>query len=78
VTFKDQHSVFNALLVSQIAFKQSGITRMTTTKQYDMLNRLLSVCSAPSAAFTTMQTSEFNAGSPTAASGFVSMTPLAK
>jgi YD repeat-containing protein len=36
-------------LVSQIAFKQATTTRMTTTKQYDHLNRLLSVSSAPSA-----------------------------
>jgi len=32
----------NSPLVSQIAFKQSGTTRMTTTNQYDHLNRLLS------------------------------------
>jgi RHS repeat-associated protein len=35
--------------VSQIAFKSNTVTRMTTTKQYDFLNRLLSVSSAPSA-----------------------------
>jgi hypothetical protein len=39
----------NSPLVSQIAFKQGTTTRMTTTKQYDYLNRLLSVSSAPSA-----------------------------
>ncbi len=41
--------VANSPLVSQIAFKQATTTRMTTTKQYDYLNRLLSVSSAPSA-----------------------------
>jgi RHS repeat-associated protein len=39
----------NSPLVSQILFKQSSTTRMTTTKQYDYLNRLLAVSSAPSA-----------------------------
>jgi len=39
----------NSPLVSQIAFKQSGTTRMTTTKQYDYLNRLTSISSVPSA-----------------------------
>jgi RHS repeat-associated protein len=39
----------NSPLVSQIAFKSNTVTRMTTTKQYDFLNRLLSVSSAPSA-----------------------------
>jgi RHS repeat-associated protein len=38
----------NSPLVSQIVFKQSTTTRMTTTKQYDYLNRLLSVSSTPS------------------------------
>ena len=33
----------NSPLVSQITFKQSGTTRMTTTKQYDLLNRLTSI-----------------------------------
>ncbi len=40
----------NSPLVSQITFKSNSVTRMTTTKQYDYLNRLLSVSSAPSAA----------------------------
>jgi RHS repeat-associated protein len=35
----------NSPLVSQIVFKQSGTTRMTTTKQYDYLNRLTSISS---------------------------------
>jgi RHS repeat-associated protein len=35
--------------VSQIVFQQSGTTRMTTGKQYDYLNRLTQISSAPSA-----------------------------
>ena len=35
----------NSPLVSQITFKQNGTTRMTTTKQYDFLNRLTSISS---------------------------------
>ncbi len=38
----------NSPLVGQIAFKQSGTTRMTTTKQFDYLNRLTSINSASS------------------------------
>jgi hypothetical protein len=41
----------NSPLVSQIAFQQSTTTRMTTTKQWDYLNRLQAVSSAPSAGF---------------------------
>jgi hypothetical protein len=40
----------NSPLVSQILFQRSGATRMTITKQFDYINRLLSVSSAPSAA----------------------------
>ena len=40
----------NSPLAGQIAFAQSGATRMTTSKQYDYLNRLSSV-SSPSNAF---------------------------
>jgi len=39
----------NSPLAGQVTFKQSSAARMTTTKQYDLLNRLLSVASAPSA-----------------------------
>ncbi len=39
----------NSPLVSQILFQQSGTTRMTTTKSYDNLNRLLAVSNTPSA-----------------------------
>ena len=35
----------NSPLISQVAFKQSGTTKMTTTRQYDFLNRLQSVAS---------------------------------
>jgi len=38
----------NSPLVGQIAFKQSSTTRMTTSKQYDYLNRLTQIASAPS------------------------------
>ena len=38
----------NSPLVSQIVFKQSSTARMTTTKQYDFLNRLTSISSTPS------------------------------
>jgi len=37
-------------LLNQITFQQSGATKMTTTKQYDYLHRLLSVSSGPSSA----------------------------
>ena len=39
----------NSPLVSQISFKNGSTVRMTTTKQYDFINRLLSISSAPSA-----------------------------
>jgi len=38
--------------VSQIVFATNGVTRMTTTKQYDYLNRLTQISSQPSAAYT--------------------------
>jgi RHS repeat-associated protein len=38
----------NSPLISQIAFRQSGSTKMTTTKQHDYLNRLLSISSSSS------------------------------
>ena len=38
----------NSPLMSQIAFKQSSTTRMTTSKPYDHLNRLSSMSSQPS------------------------------
>jgi RHS repeat-associated protein len=41
--------VANSPLVSQIVFKSNSVTRMTTTKSYDYLNRLLQISNAPSA-----------------------------
>ncbi len=38
----------NSPLVGQITFSTGGSTRMTTTKQYDNLNRLTQISSAPS------------------------------
>ncbi len=38
----------NSPLVSQITLKSNTTARMTTTKQYDYLNRLLSISSSPS------------------------------
>lgn len=38
----------NSPLVSQIAFTNNGATRMTTTKQYDLMNRLTNIVSTPS------------------------------
>lgn len=46
----------NSPLVSQITFQQSGTTRMTTTKQYDDLNRLSSISSSPSNSFSYQYT----------------------
>jgi hypothetical protein len=43
-----------------ITFKQSGTTRMTTTKQYDYLNRLTQISSAPSASYTLPVTFNYN------------------
>ncbi len=42
----------NSPLVSQITFTQNGAKRMTTTKQYDYLNRLTQISSQPSASGT--------------------------
>ncbi|HUP80551.1 MAG TPA: RHS repeat-associated core domain-containing protein, partial [Pirellula sp.] len=39
----------NSPLISQIVFKSNTTTRMTTTKQYDFLNRLQSIRNVPSA-----------------------------
>jgi RHS repeat-associated protein len=42
----------NSPLAGQITFSRNGATRMTTTKQYDYLNRLGSIASSPSNSFT--------------------------
>jgi len=52
--------VANSPLVSQITFKQSGTTRVATTKQYDYLNRLTSISSAPSATNTVSFNYSYN------------------
>ena len=49
----------NSPLVSQITFKQSTATRMTTTKQYDYLNRLSSVRALNSQQSTITQIERF-------------------
>jgi len=41
--------VANSPLVSQITFKSNSVMAMTTTKQYDLLNRLTLISNAPSA-----------------------------
>jgi RHS repeat-associated protein len=43
--------VTNSSLVAEIAFKQNSTLRMTTTKQYDLLNRLTNI-SSTTASFT--------------------------
>ncbi len=50
----------NSPLVSQIVYQQSGMTRMTTSKSYDDLNRLTQISSAPSAAYTSPLTYNYN------------------
>src|SRR5207237_6109155 len=37
----------NSPLISKITFRQNSTVRMTTTKQYDLLNRLLAIGSVP-------------------------------
>jgi len=50
----------NSPLVSEIVFQNNGVTRMTTTKQYDYLNRLTQISSAPSAAHVLPLTYNYN------------------
>ena len=52
--------VANSPLVGQIMYQQSGTTRMTTSKQWDYLNRLTQISSAPSAAYTSPLTYNYN------------------
>jgi hypothetical protein len=40
----------NSPLVSQITFRSNTVTRMTTSKQYDFLNRLTAISNLPSGA----------------------------
>src|SRR5438093_12147489 len=46
--------VANSRLVSQIAFKNNGTTRMTTTKSWDKLDRLLSINSSAASTIGTI------------------------
>ena len=50
----------NSPLVSQIAFKQSSTMRMTTTRQYDYLNRLTQISSTPSGSGMVPVTFNYN------------------
>ena len=50
----------NSPLVSQIFFKKSGATRMTTTKQYDYLNRLTQISSTPSGSGAVPETFNYD------------------
>lgn len=50
----------NSPLVGEIVFKQNSTTRMTTTKQYDYLNRLTQISSAPSASYVLPLTFNYN------------------
>ena len=51
----------NSPLVGQIVFAQNGQTRMTTTKQYDALNRLTQIASVPSASSAVSFAYQYNA-----------------
>jgi RHS repeat-associated protein len=50
----------NSPLVSQITFTNGSALRMTTTKQYDYLNRLTQISSAPSASYVSPLTFNYN------------------
>jgi len=54
------HRLANSTALGQIAFANGGQTRMTTTKQYDYLNRLTSISSAPSAAAVVSFAYQYN------------------
>jgi hypothetical protein len=49
----------NSPLVSQIVFKQGANTRMTTSRQYDKRNRLLSISSATNSAPAPLSASAY-------------------
>jgi RHS repeat-associated protein len=50
----------NSPLVDQISFKQNTTVRLTTTKQYDNLNRLRVISSVPSGSSTVSFTYQYN------------------
>jgi RHS repeat-associated protein len=52
--------VANSPLVGQIAFTNSSAWRMTTAKQYDYLNRLAAISSAPSGASALSYSYQYN------------------
>ena len=51
----------NSPLVSQILFKSNSVTRMTTTKQYDYLNRLTAISNAPASGVAVSHGYAYNA-----------------
>jgi len=53
----------NSPLVENIVFRQNGTTRMTTTKQYDFVNRLTSISSVPSGASVVSSAYAYNSAS---------------
>jgi RHS repeat-associated protein len=52
--------VANSPLVSQIAFKSNAVTRMTTSKTFDFLNRLTQISSVPSGSAAVSFTYSYN------------------
>ena len=50
----------NSSLVSNIVFATSGVTKMTTTKSWDNLNRLTSISSVPSASSVVSFSYQYN------------------
>ena len=55
--------VANSPLVSQITFRSNSTTRMTTTKQYDFLNRLSSISSSSSSSSSSSFSYQYNSAS---------------
>ncbi|NMC82331.1 MAG: RHS repeat-associated core domain-containing protein, partial [Armatimonadetes bacterium] len=53
----------NSPLVENAVFRQSGTTRMTTTKTYDYVNRLTAISSAPSGASVVSSAYAYNSAS---------------
>lgn len=50
----------NSSLVQQIIFRQTNATRMTTTNEYDNLNRITRITSSPSASATISYNYQYN------------------
>ena len=51
----------NSPLIGQITFQHNGATKMTTTRQYDYLNRLLSISTLPSSSLPQSRAYTYNA-----------------